>query len=83
MKRTIGNIWDPGREKKRNKIIREKRNRIVNGGNDSGKPSRLTFILFQMSHEFCFLLHSETARKMLLIVELALSQPEILFANTC
>ena len=30
------NIWDPGREKEKNKIIKEKRNRIVNGGNNSG-----------------------------------------------
>ena len=34
MKR-IENIWDPGREKEKNKIIKENRNRIVNGGNNN------------------------------------------------
>ena len=34
IKRTV-NIWDPGREKEKNRIIKEKRNRIVNGENNN------------------------------------------------
>ena len=29
------NIWDPGREKEKNRIIKEKRNRIVNCENEN------------------------------------------------
>ena len=30
------NIWDPGREKEKNEIVKEKRSKIVNDENSSG-----------------------------------------------